>query len=59
MHEDLKKPACKTTNKRKEVISAAQKSGITVKDATKLSREFMLVSHKSYLSLVSSAASCT
>lgn len=32
---------------------------MSVKGATKLSREFMLVSHKSYLSLVSSAASWT
>lgn len=40
-------------------IHSTEKWYITVKGATKLSREFMLVSHKSYLSLVSSAASWT
>lgn len=56
MHEDLKITSCETTNRQR---AWTEKWYITVKGATKLSREFILVSHKSYLSLVSSAASWT
>ncbi len=45
MHGDLKITNCETTDEQRELTS---KWYITVTGATKLSREFMLVSHKSF-----------
>lgn len=59
MHEDLKTHLQDYKQAARADIHSTEKWYITVKGATKLSREFMLVSHKSYLSLVSSAASWT
>lgn len=56
MQKDLKKNQLQDYKQAAEV---QKKWYMTIKGATKLSREFMLVSHKSYFSLVSSVASWT
>ena len=59
MHGDQKISKCRTSNKQQSGHPHHRKLVRNYKGATKLSKEFMLVSHKSYLSLVSSAASWT